>query len=76
KNEAADRLAAIGAAFDVVENIKSDKHQPHIKLVVRPAVLDNNISWQVFESDQQIVNFLQEEAEFSSRNQDRLEQQY
>ncbi|KAH9310881.1 hypothetical protein KI387_025916, partial [Taxus chinensis] len=47
-----------------------------IKVVVRPAVLDNNTSWQVFENDQQIVNFLQEEAEFSARNQDKLEQQY
>ncbi|KAH9310961.1 hypothetical protein KI387_025996, partial [Taxus chinensis] len=74
KNEAADRLAAIGAAFDVVESIKSEKTQPHIKVVVRPAVPDNNTSWQVFENDQQIVNFLQEEAEFSTRNQDKLEQ--
>ncbi|KAH9296132.1 hypothetical protein KI387_039720, partial [Taxus chinensis] len=76
KNEAADRLAAIGAAFDVVENIKSEKPQPHIKVVVKPAVPDNNTSWQVFENDQQIVNFLQEEAEFSTRNQDKLHQQY
>ncbi|KAH9302259.1 hypothetical protein KI387_013842, partial [Taxus chinensis] len=42
KNEAADRPEAIGAAFDVVENIKSEKPQPHIKFVVRPAVPDNN----------------------------------
>ncbi|KAH9317892.1 hypothetical protein KI387_019661, partial [Taxus chinensis] len=42
KNEAADRLAAIGAAFDVAESIKNEKSQPHIKLVVRPAVPDNN----------------------------------
>ncbi|KAH9303668.1 hypothetical protein KI387_008072, partial [Taxus chinensis] len=54
----------------------SDKSQPHIKLVVRPAVPDNNTSWKVFENDQKIVKFLQEEDEFSSRNQDRLEQQY
>ncbi|KAH9306515.1 hypothetical protein KI387_010919, partial [Taxus chinensis] len=66
----------LGAAFDVVESIKSEKTQPHIKVVVRPAVPDNNTSWQVFENDQQIINFLQEEAEFSLRNQDKLEQQY
>ncbi|KAH9296151.1 hypothetical protein KI387_039739, partial [Taxus chinensis] len=42
KNEAADRLATIGAAFDVVESIKIEKSHPCIKLVVRPAVPDNN----------------------------------
>ncbi|KAH9289681.1 hypothetical protein KI387_033798, partial [Taxus chinensis] len=42
RNKAANKLAAIGAAFDVVENIKSEKSQPHIKVVVRPAVSDNN----------------------------------
>ncbi|KAH9315024.1 hypothetical protein KI387_023651, partial [Taxus chinensis] len=55
---------------------KGKKTQPHIHVIVRPAVPDNNISWQVFENDQQIVNFLQEEAEFLARNRDRLEQQY
>ncbi|KAH9330929.1 hypothetical protein KI387_003037, partial [Taxus chinensis] len=75
-NEVADRLAAIGAAFDVVESIKSERSQPHIKLVVRPVVSDNNTSWQVFENDQKIINFLQEEAEFFARNQDKMEQQY
>ncbi|KAH9304224.1 hypothetical protein KI387_008628, partial [Taxus chinensis] len=76
ENEAVDRLAAVGATFDVVGNIKREKMQPHIHVIVRPAVPDNNTSWQVFENDQQIVNLLQEEAEFSARNQDRLEQQY
>ncbi|KAH9296663.1 hypothetical protein KI387_044243 [Taxus chinensis] len=76
KNETADRLASVGAMFDVVDNIRREKTQPHIHVIVRPAVPDNNTSWQVFENDQQIVNFLQEEAEFSTRNQDRLEQQY
>ncbi|KAH9297386.1 hypothetical protein KI387_029068, partial [Taxus chinensis] len=70
------RLAAVGAMFDVVDNIRRGKTQPHIHVIVRPAVPDNNTSWKVFENDQQIVNFLQEEAEFSARNQDRLEQQY
>ncbi|KAH9292540.1 hypothetical protein KI387_042274, partial [Taxus chinensis] len=76
KNEVADRLAVVGATFDVVDNIRRGKTHPHIHVIVRPVVLDNNTSWQVFENDQQIVNFLQEEAEFSARNQDRLEQQY
>ncbi|KAH9288879.1 hypothetical protein KI387_032996, partial [Taxus chinensis] len=46
KNEVADILTAIRAAFDVVESIKSEKSQPHIKLVVRPAIPDNNTKWQ------------------------------
>ncbi|KAH9328235.1 hypothetical protein KI387_000343, partial [Taxus chinensis] len=46
ENEAADRLAVVGAAFDVVDNIKRDKGQPHIHVVVRPAVPDNNTCWQ------------------------------
>ncbi|KAH9317236.1 hypothetical protein KI387_019005, partial [Taxus chinensis] len=76
KNEAADRIAAVGATFDVVDNIRREKTQPYIRVVVRPTVPDNNTSWQVFENDQHIINFLQEEAESSARNQDRLEQQY
>ncbi|MDF3686312.1 hypothetical protein, partial [Enterobacter hormaechei] len=44
-----------------------------IKVVVRPAVPVNNTHWQVFESDEQIVSFLQNEAEFSERNQSRLQ---
>ncbi|KAH9322611.1 hypothetical protein KI387_017250, partial [Taxus chinensis] len=46
KNEVADRMAAIGVAFDVVESIKSEKSQPYIKVVVRQDVPDNNTSWQ------------------------------
>ncbi|KAH9331312.1 hypothetical protein KI387_003420, partial [Taxus chinensis] len=45
-------------------SIKREKNTAIISnVIVRPAVPDNNISWQVFENDQQIVNFLQEEAE-------------
>ncbi|KAH9323292.1 hypothetical protein KI387_017931, partial [Taxus chinensis] len=76
KNEAANRLTVVGATFDVVDNITRERTQPHMHVIVRPAVPDNNTRWQVFENDQQIINFLQEEAEFSTRNQDRLEQQY
>ncbi|KAH9302401.1 hypothetical protein KI387_013984, partial [Taxus chinensis] len=70
------RLVAVGETFDVVDSIRREKTQPHMHVIVRPAVPDNNTSWQVFENDQEIVNFLQEEAEFLSRNQDKLEQQY
>ncbi|KAH9313618.1 hypothetical protein KI387_022245, partial [Taxus chinensis] len=76
ENQAADRLAVVGAAFDVVESIQKDKVQPNIHVIVRPSVPDNNVSWQVFENDQQIIHFLQEEVEFSAKNQEKLEQQY
>ncbi|KAH9306237.1 hypothetical protein KI387_010641, partial [Taxus chinensis] len=76
ENEADDRITAVGATFDVVDSIKRNKGQPHIHVIVRPVVPDNNTCWKVFENDQQIINFLQEEAKFSARNQDKLEQQY
>ncbi|KAH9297495.1 hypothetical protein KI387_029177, partial [Taxus chinensis] len=44
ENEATNRLASVGAAFDVVDNIKKDKKQPHIHVVVRLVVPDNNTS--------------------------------
>ncbi|KAH9314711.1 hypothetical protein KI387_023338, partial [Taxus chinensis] len=46
ENEVTDRLAAVGATFDVVDNIKREREQPHIHVVVRPAVPDNNTCWQ------------------------------
>ncbi|KAH9325207.1 hypothetical protein KI387_005385, partial [Taxus chinensis] len=46
ENQVADRLAAVGAAFDIVENIQQDKVQPNIHVIVRPSVLDNDVSWQ------------------------------
>ncbi|KAH9322925.1 hypothetical protein KI387_017564, partial [Taxus chinensis] len=42
ENEAADRLAAVGATFDVVDSIKSNREQSHIHVVVRQTVSDNN----------------------------------
>ena len=59
-----------------VESIKSEKTQPHIKVVVRLVVFDFNTSWKVFENDKKIIIFLQEEVKFSARKQDKLEQQY
>lgn len=49
--EDADNIIAIGATFDIAEDIKKDKAQPHIKVVVRPVVLENNTIWYLFESD-------------------------
>ncbi|KAH9324241.1 hypothetical protein KI387_004419, partial [Taxus chinensis] len=76
ENQVAARLAAVGAAFHIVERIQQDKVQPNIHVIIRPSLPDNNVSWQVFENDQQIIHFLQEEAEFSAKNQEKLEQQY
>ena len=63
ENRHVDRLAAIGASYDVPRDLEEKKGQ-QIKMVVRPAIPDNNIHWQVFEFDEQIVSFLQNEAEF------------
>ena len=75
ENRHANRLAAIGASYDVSGDLEEKKKQK-IKIIVRPAIPDNNIHWQVFESDEQIVSFLQNEAEFSDRNQSRLQDQH
>ena len=72
ENRHANRLAAIGASHDVLRNLEEEKKQ-QIRMVVRPAIPDNNIHWQVFESDEQIISFLQNEVKFSDRNQSRLQ---
>lgn len=41
--------------------------------MVRPVVPNNKVKWQVFDSTQQIVKFLQEEVEFSAKNQSSLQ---
>ena len=56
-NRHADRLAAIGASYDVPGDLEKKKEQK-IRMVVRPAIPDNDIHWQVFESDEKIVSFL------------------
>ncbi|KAH9321602.1 hypothetical protein KI387_016241, partial [Taxus chinensis] len=76
ENEVVDRIAIVGAVFDVVDNIKRYKGHPHIHMAMRMEIPENNTCWQVFENDQYIINFLQEETEFSANNQSRLEQQY
>ncbi|KAH9311205.1 hypothetical protein KI387_026240 [Taxus chinensis] len=45
-------------------------------MVVQLTVPNNASSWQVFDSDKQIVLFLQEEAEFAAKNQDKLQESY
>ena len=65
----------MGASYDVPKDLKEKKEQ-QIKMVVRPTIPDNNIHWKVFESDEKIVRFLQNEAEFLDRNQLRLQDQY
>ncbi|KAH9288156.1 hypothetical protein KI387_032273, partial [Taxus chinensis] len=46
ENEVVDRLAAVREMFDVVDNIKRDREQTHIHVVVSPTVTNNNTSWQ------------------------------
>ena len=43
---------------------------------MRPIVPNNCANWQVFDFDVKIVNFLKNEAEFSTRNQSKLQSQY
>ena len=58
ENQATDRLTTVGEAFDVVKRIKKDKLQLRIHVIVRILVPNNNVCWQVFENDQQIIHFL------------------
>lgn len=41
KNKHVDRLVVVGTQYDLLENITNKKEQ-HIRLVVRPAMLDND----------------------------------
>lgn len=45
-------------------------------MIVTPSIPDNNGDWQVFDNDEQILQFLFEEDVFSRHNQDRLSQNY
>ena len=69
KNKHVDRLAAIGAQFDIPNEIHKVEARQYVKIVVRPSMPDNNVTWQVFDSDEKIVNFLIAEAEFTNGNQ-------
>ena len=65
----------MGASYDVPRGLEDEKKQK-IKVVVKPSIPNNNINWQVFEYDAQNLSFLQNEVEFSVRNQLRLNDQY
>ncbi|KAH9318857.1 hypothetical protein KI387_020626, partial [Taxus chinensis] len=54
ENKQAYRSAAVGADFDIPSDVKRKDNHPHIKVVVRPSIPDNNTNWQVFDSDEQI----------------------
>lgn len=58
------------AEFEIPAEVKN------VKVVVRPSVLDNNIHWKEFDSDEQIIIFLIKEAKFSVSNYKNLKQQY
>ena len=60
-------FSCIGAHYNTLEYV-ADKREQQIRIFVRPIVPDNCTNWQVFDSDVQIVNFLQNEAEFSTKN--------
>ena len=69
-------MAAIGAQYDIPTKISRSKGKNHVKVIVRPPIPNNAESWQVFDFDQHIGNFLREEAEFSQPNQQKLQEQY
>lgn len=56
---------------NMIYHLKSikKKRNNHLKVTIRPIVPNNVESWQVFESNQHIVNFLREQVEFSQPNQ-------
>lgn len=67
ENRHANRLAAMGASYDIPKSLEDEKRWK-VKVVIRPTILDNNINWQLVESDAQIVSFLQNEEKFLDRN--------
>ena len=76
QNKQVDRLAAIGAQYDISSEINKDKGKNHVKFIVRPAIPINAEIWQVFYFDQHIVNFLREEVEVAQPNHKKLQDQY
>lgn len=76
RNQHADRLATVGAQYDIPNSINAVCDQQYIKIIIRPSVLDNNMNWQVFKDDEQILQFLFEEDVFASSNQQRYKEQY
>ena len=76
ENQHADRLATVGAQYDIVNSVSAHTDQHHIRIITRPSVPDNDVSWQVFDNDEQILYFLMEENVFANSNQQRYKDQY
>ena len=51
RNKYANRLVAIGAQYDISKHVEDDKEQ-HIRVSVRPFILDNYANWQVCDSNE------------------------
>ncbi|KAH9321932.1 hypothetical protein KI387_016571, partial [Taxus chinensis] len=68
-------MVALGSQFSPAEEFVKGNTQ-HIKMVIKPSIPDNNTSWQVFDSDVQIIQFIQNEVEFSSSMQVDLHDSY
>lgn len=51
-NKHVDRLATLGAQFDIPKDVHNVERQHYVKVVVRPSVLDNNLSWKLFDNDE------------------------
>lgn len=47
----ADKLAAMGEEYDIPKGV-SDPDSQHVKVLVRPSIPNNQVSWQVFENDE------------------------
>ena len=41
QNKHADRLAVVGAQYDIPTEISRNKRKNHVKVIVRPTVLNN-----------------------------------
>ena len=76
KNQHADILASVGAQYDIVNSINAQSNHQHIKIITRPSIPDNNVNREVFESDEQILQFLFEDDIFANSNQKRYKDQY
>lgn len=61
--------------YDIPEHIAKNQEQ-HIRIIVHPDVPDNCTNWKVFDSNEKIVIFLQNEVDFFSKNQSKLQNQY
>ena len=73
QNKHVDKLAIMESKFDIPKEVKIIEIQQFVKVVVRSSILDNEVTFQVFESDEHILKLLMEEVKFSKGNQKKLE---